>query len=74
MGPAYSNQNIFKDEEKSLNSLRNLTFIPVGYNSCKDIDPWDPSLLEIKKGNKFPEWFYRYYNGYNCTDRLIILA
>ena len=48
MGPSYSSQNIFKEEEKSLLNLRNLTSIPVGYNSCKDIDPWDPSLLEIK--------------------------
>jgi len=72
MGPTYSNQNIFKNEEKSLANLKKLAYTPVGFNSCKDIDPWDQSLLEIKEG--FPAWFYKYFNGYNCTDRLIIQA
>ena len=34
MGPTYSNQNIFKDEEKSLVNLQYLASTPVVFNSC----------------------------------------
>ena len=46
--------NLFEDEEISLENLKSLLRTPVGYNSAKD--PWDPSLLEIKNGEKVPEW------------------
>jgi len=57
-----------------LKNLKILIYTPVGYNSSKDIDPWHPSLLEIKNGNKFPEWVYKKYDAYKCIDRLIILV
>ena len=41
-----------------------LLLTPVGFNSAKEIDPWDPSLLEIKNGKYFPEWVYKYYEPY----------
>ena len=37
--------NLFEEEEASLENLNKLIRTPVGYNSAKDIDPWDPSLL-----------------------------
>ena len=63
---------LFEYEQASFNNLKNLIFTPVGYNSAKDIDPWDPSLLQIENG--FPVWFYKYFDGYRCIDRLIILV
>ena len=53
--------NLFENEEASLENLKNLLSTPVGFNSVKDTDPWDPSLLEIRNDNKFPEWFYKYF-------------
>ena len=55
-------------------SLRNLILTPVGYNSCNDHDPMDPSLEEVKEGSIFPEWVNKYYKNYKCIDRLTILA
>ena len=52
--------------------LRILIATPVGFNSAKEIDPWHPSLLEIKNG--FPFWYYKYCEGYKCIDRIIILV
>ena len=40
--------NLFENEEASLKNLKLLLSIPVGFNSAKDIDPWNPSLMEIK--------------------------
>ena len=40
--------NLFENEEASLKNLKLLLSIPVGFNSAKDIDPWHPSLMEIK--------------------------
>ncbi len=68
------NINLFEDEEASLENLIILLSTPVGFNSVKDIDPWDPSLMEIKNGNVFPEWYYKYFENYNDIDRLIILV
>ena len=71
-GTSLQTRNLFEEEEASLENLRKLIFTAVGYNSAKDIDPWHPSLLEIKNG--FPLWFYKYFDGYKCIDRLIILV
>ena len=51
--------------------LKILIATPVVFNYAKEIDPWHPSLLEIKNG--FPLWYYKYAEGYKCIDRLIIL-
>jgi hypothetical protein len=56
--------NLFEDEEVSLENLRIWLVIPVGFNSAKDIDPWHPSLMEIKNGKQFPEWVNKYFEGY----------
>ena len=53
--------NLFKDEKVSLENLKILLNTPVGFNCAYDIDPWHPSLTEIKNGNKFPEWYYKYF-------------
>ena len=73
MGPSNSNL-LFENEKASLENLRILICTPVGFNSAKDIDPWNPSLLEIKNENKFPEWVNKYFEGYKCIDRIIILV
>ena len=36
--------NLFVEEEATLENLKKLIFTPVGFNSAKDIDPWHPSL------------------------------
>ena len=63
---------LFENEEASFKYLKILITTPVVFNSAKDIDPWDPSLLEIKDG--FPVWYHKYREGYKCIDRLIILV
>ena len=73
MGPSNSNL-LFESEKASLENLKVLIQTPVGFNSAKDIDPWHPSLLEIKIGELFPEWVKKYFDGYKCIDRLIILV
>jgi hypothetical protein len=45
-----SNSNIFNDEKASLEGLRDLIFIPVGFNSSKLVDPWHPSLIKTLNG------------------------
>ena len=49
MGSSNSNL-LFANEKASLENLKALIQTPVGFNSAKDIDPWHPSLLDIKKG------------------------
>ena len=66
--------NLFENEKPSKRNFLKLIKTPVGYNSAKDIDPWHPSFSEIRGDNIFPSWFYEFYKGYNCIDRLIILA
>jgi hypothetical protein len=56
-----SNPNLFENEETSKYFLRKLILNPVGYNSCADLDPMDPSLEEIKEGSLFPEWVKKHY-------------
>ena len=70
MGPSNSNL-LFADEKATIKNLKILITTPVVFNSAKDIDPWHPSLLEIKNG--FPVWYYKYGEGYKCIDRIIIL-
>ncbi len=43
MGPSNSNL-LFENEKAFINNLKVLIKTPVGFNSAKDIDPWDPSL------------------------------
>ena len=57
-----------------MKNLKILITTPVGYNSAKEIDPWDSSLMLIEKGKLFPAWVYLYYEGYKDIDRLIILV
>ena len=53
--------NLFENEEKSLQNMKNLIFTPVGYNSSEEIDPFHPSFIEIRGDNSFPSWFYEFY-------------
>ena len=53
--------NLFEEEEATLQNIKKLIGTPVGYNSAKDIDPWNPSFSEIRGDNKFPSWFYEFY-------------
>ena len=46
MGPSNSNL-LFENEIASLENLKDLIQTPVGFNSAEDLDPCDPSLLEI---------------------------
>ena len=57
-----------------MENLRILLFTTVGYNTCNELNPWDPSLLKINPKTKLPELVSKYYDGYKCIDRLIILA
>ena len=66
--------DLFENEESTLENLNSLLSTPVGFNSTNDIDPWHPSFSEIRGDNIFPLWFYEFYKGYNCIDRLIILV
>ncbi len=73
-GPFSNTLNSFEDEIASLENFKFLICTPVGFNSAKNIDPWHESLLEIKSGKKFQEWVYKYFEGYKCINRLIILV
>jgi hypothetical protein len=66
--------NLFEDEEVSIENLKYLLKFLVGFNSSVEIDPWHTSFNEIRGDNIFPSWFYEFFKGYKCIDRLIILV
>ena len=62
------------DEETTLENLKILLNSPVGYNSCEKFDPFYSTLTKIAQNNIYPNWVYKYFQGYGCIERLIILS
>ena len=41
------NSILFQNEKKSINCFLEIQGIPVVFNACKDIDPWDANLVKL---------------------------
>ena len=65
-------QNIFKDEEKSIKNLNCLLGTAMGFNTHSD--PWNEDVIRINPLSKYPEWVSNFYEFYKCLDKLLIVA